>query len=94
MHDLGLDAINFTLLFLNFLLQVCQLVLQRVQHFLGNSLLLLQLRLAGNAFPLPVLVLLVHRIDIVSYEINTLPQWVSALTENLDGFLHELNIVF
>ena len=40
-----------------------------------------------------MLVLLVHAVDIVSYEINRLSKGIGALAKNLDGLLHELDVI-
>lgn len=78
--------------FLDPLLQVSQLVLQRLYHFLSNLLLLLQLLLTRLGFLVPVLVLLAHRLNVIRYKIDTLAQRIGALAQHLDCFLHELYI--
>lgn len=93
MHYLGLDAVDLALLLFDLLLQVSKLIVQRRDDFLRDSLLLLQFRLAVHALFLPVLVLLVHRVDVVRYKVDALPQGVGALAQDLNGFLHELNVV-
>ena len=92
--NLTLHAVHFRLLLLDSLLQVGQLVLQRLNHFLRDFLLLHQLRHAGLGVLSPVLVLFVHRIDVVAHKVYAFAQWVCALTQNLNGFLHEFNVLF
>ena len=41
-----------------------------------------------------MLVLLAHTVDIISYEVNGLAERVSALTQDLDSFFHEFNVLF
>jgi hypothetical protein len=69
-HDLRLDTVDLSLLLLKLLLQLSQLVLKWGDYLLSNSLLFFQLRNTGLALFLPVLVLLVHTVNVVSYEIN------------------------
>ena len=92
-HDLALCAIDLTVLLPNLLLDVGQLVLQRLQDLLGDVLLLLEPRLAFDLLLFPVLVFLAHAVDIVCYEVDTLAERIRALAEDLDGFLHEFNVV-
>ena len=92
-HDLALSAINLGSLLANFFFELSQLVLEWLQHLLGNFLLLDQLLLARLALFLPVVMLLAHRVNIVSDEINTLAERIGTLTEHLNCFLHELNIL-
>ena len=71
-HYLRLDAVNLALLLLELLLQFSKLVLQRSYNLLCDSLLLLQLGNTRQTLLLPMLVLLIHAVNIVSYKINRL----------------------
>lgn len=92
-HDLTLDAVHLRCLLANFLLQFGQLVLQWLQYFFRDFLLLDQLLLARHALLLPVVVLLAHGVDVVGHEVDTLAERVRTLAKNLDGLLHELNVL-
>lgn len=37
---------------------------------------------------------LVHRVQVISNELNAASKRVRALTQDLDGFLHELDVLF
>ena len=78
-HNLGLDCIDLSLLFLDFLLNICKAVSKRLYNFLCNSLLLLEFGLARLALLAPVLVLFAHAVYIISHKIDTLAQRIRAL---------------
>ena len=92
-HDLTLDAVHLRCLLADFLLQFGELVLQWLQYFFGDFLLLDELLLARHALLLPVVVLLAHGVDVIGHEVDTLAERVRALAKNLDGLLHELNVL-
>jgi hypothetical protein len=89
----GFDAVDLALLLPDFLFKFGQLVLQRLDHFFGQFLLLFQLLRARDTLLSPVLILLTHTVHIVSHEVDRLAQWQRALAQNLDGFLKELNVI-
>ena len=88
-----LNRTNFSLLLSNTFLQVGQLALQRLHDFFSDLLLFSELLRAGNRFLAPVLELFAHAVNVVGHEVDRLAEWKCALAQNLDGFLHELNIV-
>jgi len=90
----GFDAVDLALLLPNFFFEFGKLVLQRLDYFFGHFLLLLKLLRARDAFLPPVFILLTHTVHIVSHEVDRLAQRQRALTQNLDGFLEELNVIF
>ena len=93
MHDLRLRGVNLRLLLSDLLLDVRQLVLQRLYYLLCDSLLLLQLAHTREALLPPVLVLLPHAVDVIRHEVDTLPQGVRALAQDLNRLLHELDVI-
>ena len=92
-EDLRLDAVDLALLFTDLFLKLSQLVLQRLHYFLGNFLLVFEGLVALDCLFAPVLVFFAHAVHIVRHEVDGLAERVGALAQDLDGFLHELNVV-
>ena len=92
-QDLTLDAVDLALLFLDLLLKIGQLVLQRLDELLSNFLLFLQALSAVDSFLAPVFVLFRHAVNIVSHVVDWLSKRVCRLTQDLNWFLHELDVV-
>lgn len=93
MHNLRLDRVDFSLLLLNFLLDLGQLILQGLYDLLGDALLFFELGLALLAFFAPVFVLFGHAIDVIGYKVYALAERIGALAQYLNGFLHKLDVV-
>ena len=80
------------MLFTNLLFELSQLVLQRLNDFFGNFLLVFQCLVALDGLFAPVFVFFAHTVHIVCDEVDRLAEGVCALAEDLDGLLHEFNI--
>ena len=75
-------------------IDVCNLILERLEHLLGDSLLLLKLALAGKGLSLPEVKFLAHAVNVVGHEVDALAKRIRRLAEDLDGFLHKLDVIF
>jgi len=69
-QDGCLDAADLPLLFADTFLKVSKLVLERLDDLFSDLLLFFELLCAADCFLAPVLVLLAHAVDIVSYEVD------------------------
>lgn len=90
---MGLDAVDLALLFADLFLKLGQLVLQGLHYFFGDFLLVFEGLVALDGLFAPVLVFLAHAVHIVCHEVDGLAERVGALAQDLDGFLHELDVV-
>ena len=69
-EDLGACRVDLRLLLANLLLKFGQLVLQGLNDLLSRLLGLFKLLVACDSLLAPVLVLLAHAVNIISYEVN------------------------
>ena len=92
-ENLRLDAVDLALLFTDLFLKLSQLVLQGLHYFFGNFLLVFEGLVALYGLLAPVFVFFAHAVHIVRHEVDRLSERVGALAQDLNGLLHELDVV-